>query len=394
MRRSNRERDTYETAASAAQPVRALNPDRAKTNAVSDGYSRRQVLTTLGAGTLAAIAGCSQTFEEASDDEPVGLTRAAGLPPQEAQGTVYTEVYQEAIDSVALLQVYGGQAGQGSAFVFDGDYLVTNHHVVDGADTIDVQYADNDWTGADVVATDAHTDLGVIEVDEQPEYATELPLAEERPVVGQEVMALGNPLGFDASVSRGIVSGRNRTLAAPTGFSIPNAVQTTASVNPGNSGGPLVDMDANVVAVINSGGGDNVGFGISAAVTRWIVPTLIEEGDVAHTYVGIRTYPVDRRVAQANDLEEVRGVMVSEVVSGGPADGTLQGVEEWETRSSRRIPIGGDVIVAIDGTPLPTRHDLSTYLALETAPGDTVEITVIRDGEEQTVEMTFGQRPE
>lgn len=361
---------------------------------MSDGYSRRDVLTTLGAGTLAAVAGCSQPFEDASDDEPVGLTRAAGLPQEEARGTALTEVYREAIDSVALLQVYGDQAGQGSAFVFEEDYLVTNHHVVDGAETIDVQYADNDWTGAEVVATDPHTDLGVIEVDDRPGYATSLDLAEERPVVGQEVLALGNPLGFDSSVSRGIVSGTNRTLSAPTGFTIPNAVQTTASVNPGNSGGPLVDMDATVVAVINSGGGDNVGFGISAAVTRWIVPTLIEEGDVAHTYVGIRTYPVDRRIAQANDLETVRGVMVSEVVDGGPADGVLQGPEDRRTVGSRQIPIGGDVIVAIDGTPLPTRHDLSTYLALETVPGDTVEITVIRDGEERTVEMKLGTRPE
>jgi len=340
------------------------------------------------------VAGCSQPFSEAGGDEPIGRTEAAELPPAQAQGTKYTEVYRETIDSVALLQVYGGQAGQGSAFVFEDQYLVTNHHVVDGADTIDVQYADNDWTGAEVVATDAHTDLGVVEVDELPEYATPLSLTEERPVVGQEVMALGNPLGFDSSVSRGIVSGTNRTLSAPTGFTIPNAVQTTASVNPGNSGGPLVDMDANVVAVINSGGGDNVGFGISAAITRWIVPSLIENGEVDHTYVGIRTFPVDRRVAEANDLEEVRGVMVTDVVDGGPADGVLQGVDSWENDYSRRIPIGGDVMVAIDGTPVPTRHDLSTYLALETAPGETAEISVIRDGEEQTVEMTFGTRPE
>ncbi|WP_248517675.1 S1C family serine protease [Salinarchaeum laminariae] len=358
---------------------------------MSDGFSRRDVLATLGAGAMAAVAGCSEPFSEASDDG--GLTRAAGLPPTQAQGTVYTEVYQEAIDSVALLEVYGGQAGQGSAFVYQDDLLVTNHHVVDGADTIDVQYADNDWTGADVVATDPHTDLGVIEVDERPDYATALSLADEKPIVGQEVMALGNPLGYDASVSRGIVSGTNRTLSAPTGFSIPNAVQTTASVNPGNSGGPLVDMDANVVAVINSGGAENIGFGISAAVTDWVVPELIEDGEIAHTYVGIRTYPVDRRVAIENDLDEVRGVMVAEVVDGGPADGVLEPAEDEAFVGGRSIPIGGDVIVGIDGTTLQTRHELSTYLALETVPHETVEITVIRDGEEQAVEMTFGERP-
>jgi len=367
---------------------------------VPDRVTRRELLATLAGGAATAVAGCAQPFSEASEDGGVGRTRASSRPPEQAEGTIYTEVYREAIDSVALLEVYGGQSlqgpqgGQGSAFVYDGDYLVTNHHVVQNAETIDVQYADNDWTGAEVVATDPHTDLGVVEVDDRPEYATPLPLADERPVVGQEVMALGNPLGFDSSVSRGIVSGTNRTLSAPTGFTIPNAVQTTASVNPGNSGGPLVDMDANVVAVINSGGAENIGFGISAAITRWIVPALIEDGDVDHTWVGIRTYPVDRRVAELNGLETVRGVMVSHVVPGGPAEGTLQAAPETESVSGRQIPVGGDVIVAIDGTELRTRHQLSTYLALETVPGDTIEITVVRDGEEQVVEMTLGTRPE
>jgi len=148
-----------------------------------------------------------------------------------------------------------------------------------------------------------------------------------------------------------------------------------------------------VAASLKNAGGDNLGFGISATMVDRVVPALIEDGDYEHSYVGIRTQPVNRRIALANDLEEARGVMVVEVVSGGPADGVLQGATGQESTGGTTVRVGGDVIVAIDGTAVPTRDALSSYLARETSPGDTITITVIRDGEEQQVELTLAERP-
>lgn len=356
---------------------------------MSRRVSRRDLLGSLGAGTAVLVAGCT-AFESSKDDAQ--RTSAAAESSIELEDDPFVEVYRETIDGVALLEVHGALRGQGSAFVYDDEHLLTNHHVVADADEIDVQFADNDWTGAEVVGTDPHTDLGVVAVDDRPSYAEPLSLAESSPTVGQSVLALGNPLGLDASATSGIVSGTNRSLEAQTGYQIPAAIQIDAALNPGNSGGPIVDLDGDVVAVSSAGGGDNIGFGIASEVVRRVVPSLIEDGEFQHTRVGIRTLPVDRRVAMANDMDAVRGVMVTAVVEDGPADGVLQGSTDTEIEGRREIPVGGDVILAIDGTPLPTDDHLSRYLALETDPGDEVTVTVLRDGEEQDVELTLGRR--
>jgi S1-C subfamily serine protease len=152
-------------------------------------------------------------------------------------------------------------------------------------------------------------------------------------------------------------------------------------------------MDGQVVGVINSGGGDNIGFAISAAMVERVIPALIERGDYEHSYMGIGLSDVTPPLVEGNDLPVARGVYVGQVRSGSPSDGVLQGSTDETLVDGQRVPVGGDVIVGMDGVTIATRQDLSTFLALETSPGDTIDVEVLRDGRRQTVDLTLGSRP-
>ncbi|EMA40225.1 S1C family serine protease [Halobiforma nitratireducens] len=359
---------------------------------------RRRFLAAASAGLAGAVAGCS----EPRGSEPIegGSTQTIDRD-NVADGSVYTDVYEAIIDSVMMVRVLGvddpltgnERRGQGSGFLYDDRYVVTNDHVVAGGAEVDLQYINGDWTSTQLVGTDPYSDLAVLEVDHVPDAATPLSLATQRPVVGQEVLAVGNPYGLEGSLTEGIVSGVNRTVDAPDRpFSFPNVVQTDAAVNPGNSGGPLVDLEGDVVGVVNAAGGDNIGFAISAALTDRVVPALIEDGEYEHSFMGIGLTSVDRIIAQENDLERATGVMVTDVASGEPAEGVLQGADRTVTRSGEPIPVGGDVILEMDDEPIPDRHALSAFLALETSPGDTLEIRLWRNGTETIESLTLGAR--
>jgi len=302
-----------------------------------------------------------------------------------------TQVYQNTIDSVVLVQT---DQGAGTGFMIDDSHAVTNAHVVGEASSTDIRFSEGQWTTGEVVGTDPHSDLAVINGETVPERASPLSFIEGETEVGQDVVAIGNPFSFDGTATAGIVSGVDRSIPSPTGFTIPDAIQTDAAVNPGNSGGPLMSLEGRVVAVINSGGGDNLGFGVSAPLARRVVPELIETGSYEHSYMGVSFANVTPEIAEANGLDEPRGLLVDSVVEGGPAEGVLQPSEESETVDQAQIPVGGDVMLAIDGTELLTSEDLGNYLALETRPGETVALTILRDGSEQTVELTLGTRPE
>ncbi|MFU8866309.1 S1C family serine protease [Natronococcus sp.] len=308
----------------------------------------------------------------------------------------YTEVYDGTIDAVVLVNVFGDEipAGLGSGFVVDDDYVVTNDHVAGEASEVEVQFRDEQWRSASVVGSDVHSDLAVLEVGDVPEAASALSFAEAEPTVGQEVLALGNPLGLDASISQGLVSGIDRSLPSPTGFSIPAAIQTDAPVNPGNSGGPLVDLEGDALGVVFAGAGQTIGFAISAALANRVVPALAEEGEYEHAYLGVSVVPVGPLLAEANDLEESRGVLVAGISSDAPAEGILEPADGVESVDGDPIPVGGDVIIEIDGEEIPNQERLSSVLALETSPGDTVEIEVVRAGEPETVELTLEPRPD
>ncbi|UWG50447.1 Serine protease Do (heat-shock protein) [Halalkaliarchaeum sp. AArc-CO] len=363
--------------------------------------TRRGFLAT--AGTV-AIAGCtSPATEIGPDDDPNGNESATGegnlteVADEGDDSETYTAVAESVSQSVVRVQIYedGIEAGQGSGFLHRG-HVVTNEHVVYGGDTVRLQYADGAWYEADIVGTDPYSDLAVLSPGRDLEAAaapSELELVDRTPDIGTEVLAFGAPFGLGGSVTQGIISGRNRSLPAPNDYQIPDAVQTDAAVNPGNSGGPLVTLDQEVAGVVTATRGENVGFAVSAPLSDRIVPSLIEDGEYEHSRLGVQVRPVTPTVAEVNDLEEVRGVYVVEVVSDGPADGVLEGATDSETVGGQSIPTGGDVIVGFEDTEIATNEDLARFLALETSPGETIDVHVIRDGERVTESLTLGTRP-
>jgi S1-C subfamily serine protease len=352
------------------------------------GPSRRGVLRAGALALTAGLAGCGSTAPTADADADADTAAAADATTTGA--SPYTRVYREAIDSVLLVRT---EQGSGTGWVYDETHVVTNAHVVGEATGVDLRTRDGRWYGGEVVGTDPNSDLAVIEADALPDAATPLSLADTPATIGQEVVAIGNPFDLDGSVTTGIVSGTDRSIPAPTGFSIPDAIQTDAAVNPGNSGGPLMALDGRVLAVINSGGGDNIAFGISAALARRVLPELVESGSFAHSFMGVAIDTVTPAVAEANGLDEPRGLLVIDVAPDGPAAGVLRASEDAEVVNGESFPVGGDVMLAIDGTRTDTTEALGSYLALETRPGDTVSLTILRDGDEQTVEVELGTRP-
>lgn len=278
--------------------------------------------------------------------------------------------------------------------MYDDSHIVTNAHVVSQTDTVQIRFSEGSWTTGDVTGTDLHSDLAVITVSETPPPASSLSFLQSPPVIGQEVVAIGNPYNLNGSLTTGVISGVDRAIPAPTGYRIPDAIQTDAAVNPGNSGGPLMSLDSRVVAVINSGGGENIAFGISAALTQQVVPVLIKTGDYDHASLGISYTDVTPAVAEANDLQEPRGLLVLEVRDNGPANGIIQPSTDIEYVNGRRVGVGGDILLAIEGYQLSTTEDLLSYLALKARPSETVRLTLLRNGRQLTVEVELGTRPE
>jgi serine protease Do len=361
----------------------------------TDPLTRRGLLAATGSALAASVAGCASIApgNTVSSDPPDPSDTDDAAADRQA-GTAYTEIYREIRDSVAAVRVrLPDNTSQGTAWLYDDQHLITNEHVVSDGESYSLWFRDDGWRDAEVVATDVYSDLAVLRPTELPGDADPIPMVQQDPPVGTRVLAIGNPFGFSGSVTAGIISGVDRTLPAPNNFSIADAVQTDAAVNPGNSGGPLVSLDGNVVGVINSGGGDNVGFAISAALTRRVVTSLLRTGTYDHPYMGIVLRDVTPPVVQANDLDVSRGVYVDDVVTGGPSDGVLDGSSGNRTVDGQELAVGGDVILSLDETPIPRSEALSTFLALETSPGDTIDVGIIRDGTRQTVQLTLGQRP-
>ncbi|MHB9286632.1 S1C family serine protease [Halobacteriales archaeon Cl-PHB] len=373
------------------------------------GCSRRRLLATAGAALGGALAGCSFGVP-ATEETPSGTVGthagdAADSPAdpvdfdeqdQELQGgSAYTEVYRAVVDSVVAVRVetFSGPA-QGTAWVYDDSYLVTNQHVVEGAEGVSVWFTDDGWREASVVGTDVYSDLAVLEAHDRPADAGAIPMVDRVPPVGTQVAAIGNPFGLSGSLTSGIISGTGRTIPSENGFSIANAVQTDAAVNPGNSGGPLVTLDGDVVGVINSGGGDNIGFAISTPIVRRVAPALVEDGEYRHSYMGVSLQDVTPPVVEANHLPFSQGVYIHEIVDGGPADGILQGSTDQTFVDGQQAPLGGDVVVKMGGQSIPSSQALSRFLSLETSPGDTIPVTVYRDDETRRVQLTLGARPE
>jgi serine protease Do len=297
----------------------------------------------------------------------------------------------------------------GSGFVWDkqGD-IVTNNHVVNGATSISVTFADGTTVDAKVVGQDPNADLAVIKVDVAADKLQPVTVADSTQVkVGQIVIAIGNPFGFSGSMSQGIVSGLSRTIPADSSnsatggtYAIPDIIQTDAAINPGNSGGVLVDDQGQLIGVTSamessSNSSSGVGFVIPSAIVEKVVPALIKDGKYDHPYLGLSGTTLTPDLAQAMNLKaSQKGVLVITVVDNGPsAKAGLKPSDQAATVSGQQMNVGGDVITAVNGQAVNRFEDLTSYLLSQTAPGQTVTLTVLRGGQEQSVKLTLGTLP-
>ncbi|NLG49011.1 MAG: PDZ domain-containing protein [Chloroflexi bacterium] len=325
-------------------------------------------------------------------------------PTQQLSADTFNALYQELHPGVVNIQVLVQSFGEGagSGFIYDDQgHIVTNNHVIAGASRVIVTFYDGSETEARIIGTDEYSDLAVIQVDELPDGTHPLPLGDSTQVKpGEWVLAIGNPFGLGGSMSVGIVSAVGRSIASGvTAFDIPEAIQTDAAINPGNSGGPLLNMRGEVIGVnaqiATSGVAANagVGFAIPARAVQQVIPALIRGGSYQWPWLGIRGNSVDLFTAEANQLEKQRGAYVHYVEPNGPAEQAgLQGSTETRLTEGLEVPVGGDVIIAIDGREIRNFADLLAEVAYK-SPDETVELTILRNGQERTVTATLAPRP-
>jgi len=295
------------------------------------------------------------------------------------------------------------QEGQGSGFVWDQEgHIVTNNHVVEGADEVEVVFWDDTVVEGKVIGTDPDSDLAVVEVDLLAEELHPVELGDSEELkVGQLAIAIGNPFGQAGTMTRGIISALGRTFT-PGGspFSIPEMIQTDAAINPGNSGGPLLDSEGRVIGINSlilsrSGSSSGVGFAVPIDMAKRVVPVLIEEGEYHYAWLSVTGTDLTPDIVEAMDLPaDTRGALVIEVGEGGPADEAgLRGSTETVEIKGRPLEIGGDIILAIDGTPVQDMDDVIVYLVKNTRPGQEVDLSILRSGQEQKLTVELGERP-
>lgn len=316
------------------------------------------------------------------------------------------DLYGRLSPGVVNIQVFSGQGpggqGAGSGFIIDdAGNIVTNNHVIAGANQVIIIFFDGIQASGEVISTDPDSDLAVVRVPELPDSVHPLPIGDSDAVeVGDWVLAIGNPFGLGGSMSLGIVSALGRTI--PTGvtpFSIPQAIQTDAAINPGNSGGPLLNLRGEVIgvnaqiatsgALANSG----VGFAIPSNVVRFVAPVLVEGQAYQWPWLGVEGNAVNLLIVEANDLESQRGAYIHNVVPGGPAaKAGLRGTQNTTNINGLQAPVGGDVVVEVNSEPVADFDQLLANIAFM-RPGDVAELTVLRNGRREAVTVTLEPRP-
>jgi S1-C subfamily serine protease len=379
----------------------------------------------LGGGT--ALAG-AEVIGMLDDDSPSVINRVEPLQPSapaafaDNRRLSVSSIYQRSgpgvvqittttlqrVDTDPFFNALGfpqqrRQKALGSGFVIDkAGHIVTNFHVVEDAETVEVSFSNRDSVRAQVVGTDPSTDLAVLKVDVDAGALTPLDLGDsDRVNVGDSVVAIGNPFGLERSVTAGIVSALHRPLTAPNAFTIDDVIQTDAAINSGNSGGPLIDARGLVVGVNsaiatgNTGIRGNVGIGFAVPINtvRDVASQLIERGKVEHAFLGIGVQPVEPEVSRLFDLPVKRGLLIVRVYDSSGADkaGLRAGTDEVVV-SGESYLLGGDILVAIDGTEIATPEDLREVISAR-KPGDKLTIEAYRGSDKRSFEVTLGRRP-
>ena len=373
--------------------------------------------TSLGVLTLtpaSAVKDALQTTTEVRSESAATIAVDDAVNALQSQ---IIEVYQVTAPAVVNITNRGSvydrfmgavpQEGTGSGFVYDTEgHIVTNYHVVENAQQLTVTLADGQTYDAQIVGTDPINDLAVISVDGAKSLPEPLVVGDSDSLqVGQFVLAIGNPFGLEQTLTTGVVSALGRVIQSPEDNRfIGEAIQTDAAINPGNSGGPLLDLSGQVIGVNSqiispSGASSGIGFAVSASTVSRVVPQLISNGKYSHPWLGVQLLSLT--TANVNALKEAgvgvpvdSGVLVLEAVSGGPADKAgIRGGSREVRIGNYQVPVEGDIIVAIDGQALASSQDLTVYLETETTVGKAVELGIVRNGEEQVVQVVLGEQP-
>jgi S1-C subfamily serine protease len=291
----------------------------------------------------------------------------------------------------------------GSGFVIDkAGHIVTNEHVVAGAQRVQVSFSGNDQINATVVGKDPSTDVAVLKIDTHARALTPLALGDSDAVrVGDPVYAIGNPFGYTRTLTSGIVSALQRQITAPNSLPIDNAIQTDAAINHGNSGGPLLDVLGRVIGVTsqistgNTGQQGNVGIGFAVPINtvRTVAAQLIKTGKVEHPFLGISVLPITSQLAQLFNLPTRTGLLVDHVDAGtGAAKAGLRAGTTSVIVQGTSYRLGGDIIVAVDGKPVSTFEQLRDAIA-QKKPGEKLSLELFRHGSKKSVSVMLGQAP-
>jgi S1-C subfamily serine protease len=282
---------------------------------------------------------------------------------------------------------------------------VTNNHVVSGADKIEVTFSDGTTVPATLVGADPDSDLAVVQVDVASSQLQPVKLADSSAIkVGQLAIAIGNPFGLEGTMTTGIISALGRSLpadeTAAQSYTIPDIIQTDAPINPGNSGGVLVDAQGNVLGVTSAiespvRASAGVGFAIPSTIVNNVIPALIKDGKYVHTWLGISGTSLVPELATAMNLDaSQRGALVEQVTANSPAEKAgLRGSDRQVTIEGKTATVGGDVITAIDNQSVVGMDDLIAYLARSTKVDQKVTLSILRDGKQQTLDVTLAARP-
>ncbi len=384
---------------------------------------------------IAAVlaAGCREftVFETPAPSRPAAFANVPAAAPTTLPQPIVTpdkltiqadevdqllsNIYERANPGVVNINVAGGadstEYGSGSGFVIDRDgHIVTNNHVIDGADEIDVTFWDGAVTKAKLIGADPYSDLALIKVTVDAAKLVPLSLGDsDRMKVGQRVIAIGNPFGLVGTMTVGIISGKGRTLPADTtssstnSFSNPDIIQTDAAINPGNSGGPLLNSAGEVIGVnsaIRTDGtnraNSGVGFAVPSNTVKRVAQQIQERGHASYPYLGVSVNPhfTTGELASALNLPVTKGVVIAEVIDGGPAQRAgLRGGDQQTTVHGIPVRTGGDIITAIDGDPIDSFDEMIAYLAAKKQVGQTVTVAIVRGAETLQVPVTLDERP-
>lgn len=365
--------------------------------------TRRTALKALAGGAvIGGMSGVGSAAGDQSQEQPNTVRNV------QTQGCDFGAVADETMDSVVTIRVFDGQARefvQGSGWVVARDgqtaQVVTNWHILFAARGGDVRFNRGEWRPvSQIFGSDTYSDIAVVEVPDVPEYVEPLSVVDSPPEQGDPVAALGAPIGLEQTLTTGVVSAVNRSTTV--GFqhfmyNVPSTIQMDAATNPGNSGGPLVDCNGEVVGVNFAGTppmtAENINFAVSTSMIRRIVPEIIETGTFTHPYIGMHVVTISPMVSRFNDFDETtQGVYVRETVDRFPGAQNLQGSDSVHRETG--IPVGGDAILEIDGTDVHDDDAIRNYLFEETRPGETITLTIIRNRREREIELQLTEKPE